>query len=219
VCADLNLEGAARTADDIKDEGGSARAVRVDVSDGESVRHMFGDILLHEGSLRVAFNNAGIPMRRTTFAELSAEEWDRQLRVNLTSVFWCCKYAFGPMKAGGGGAIVNTASLSAVKARTGFSAYAVAKAGVVQLTRVLAQEFAPSIRVNSISPLSTETPMLEQLRPPDQSLEDFKAGMRSGVPLGRLNRPADITGAALFLASDDAAMITGVNLVIDGGSG
>ena len=219
ICADLNLEGAERTASQVGNDGGQARAAHVDVSDGPSVRHMFDDIVSQERSLQVAFNNAGIAMRRTTFAELSAEEWDRQLRVNLTSLFWCCKCEFELMTAGGGGAIVNTASLSAVKARTGFSAYAVAKAGVVQLTRVLAQEFAPSIRVNSVSPLSTETPMLDQLRPPGQSLEEFKAGMRSGVPLGRLNQPTDIAGAALFLASDDAAMITGQNLIIDGGSG
>lgn len=219
VCADLNLEGVERTAVQIRDAGGEARAVCVDVSDGESVRQMFDDIMTREGSLRVAFNNAGIPMRRTAFAELSAEEWDRQLRVNLTSVFLCCKYAFGPMTAGGGGTIVNTASLSAVKARPGYSAYSAAKAGVVQLTRVLAQEFAPSVRVNSVSPLSTETPMLDELRAADQTLEDFKAGMRSGVALGRLNQPKDIAGATLFLASDEAAMITGVNLLIDGGAG
>jgi 3-oxoacyl-[acyl-carrier protein] reductase len=204
-------EGGERTAAEI---GG--RFLHVDVGDGESVGAMLGAAAAVHGRLDILVNNAGVPMRRQAVLEVPDAEWDRQLRLNLTSVWHGCRRAVAHLSSGG--AIVNVASLAAVTARPGFSAYAVAKAGVVVLTRSLAQELAPAVRVNAVSPVSTDTPMLPDLLPEGQSLDDFKVGMRAGIPLGRLNRPDDVASAILYLASDEAAMVTGHNLVVSGGA-
>jgi NAD(P)-dependent dehydrogenase (short-subunit alcohol dehydrogenase family) len=162
-------------------------------------------------------NNAGIPMRSTRLLELPDEEWQRQIDVNLSGTYYGCKYG-ARFVLDRKGVIVNVASLAAVKVRPGFAAYAAAKAGVVLLSRALAQELAPDVRVNSVSPVSTDTAMLPELVPTGQTVEEFKAAVAAGIPLGRLNRPADVAAGVLFLCSSDAAMVTGHNLVIDGGA-
>jgi 3-oxoacyl-[acyl-carrier protein] reductase len=211
VIADIDRDKGERAAYDV---GGTW--LHVDVGDGPSFAAMLAEARQRHGRLDVLVNNAGIPMRRRPALEVPDEEWDRQLRLNLTSVWHGCR-AVAPHLAHGG-AIVNVASLAAITARPGFSAYSAAKAGVVVLTRSLAQELAPTIRVNCVSPVSTDTPMLPELMPDGQTLEDFKAGMRAGIPLGRLNEPEDVAGAILYLASDEAAMVTGHNLVVSGGA-
>jgi 3-oxoacyl-[acyl-carrier protein] reductase len=190
--------------------------LHVDVGDGESFKAMLAEAAALHGRLDILVNNAGVPMRRRPALEVPDEEWERQLRLNLSSVWHGCR-AVAPHLAHGG-AIVNVASLAAVTARPGFSAYSAAKAGVVVLTRSLAQELAPAIRVNCVCPVSTDTPMLPELTPDGQSLDDFKAGMRAGIPLGRLNQPEDVANAILYLASDEASMVTGHNLVVSGGA-
>ncbi|HVW46319.1 MAG TPA: SDR family oxidoreductase [Solirubrobacterales bacterium] len=215
VLADIDLDGASRVAAELGEAGAEALALPVDVGDGESFATMLAAAAARWGRLDVLVNNAGVGMRRMPAREVPDEVWERQLRLNLTGVWNGCRHAAGRLEDGG--AIVNVASLSGVRPRPGFSAYSAAKAGVIALTQALAQELAPAIRVNAVSPVSTDTGMLPQLNPQGQSLEEFKEGMRSGIPMGRLNQPADVAAAILYLASDEAAMVTGFNLVVAGG--
>jgi 3-oxoacyl-[acyl-carrier protein] reductase len=217
VISDINEDAGKRVAAEISDRGGKSICIRADVSDPASVRAMFDDAAQFAGGVDILVNNAGIPMRSTRVLELADEEWQRQLNVNLSGTYFGCKYG-APLIQNRKGVIVNIASLAAVKVRPGFAAYAAAKAGVVLLTRALAQELAPDVRVNSVSPVSTDTAMLPGLVPVGQSIEEFKAAVAAGIPLGRLNRPADVAAGVLFLSSEEAAMITGHNLVIDGGA-
>ena len=219
VVADIDRAAGESAAAEIRDAGGRAIALHVDVADASSFDLMLTNTSMHWGKLNVLVNNAGIAMRRTPALKVTNKEWDRQLLLNLTSVWNGCRLIAPHLKKEGGGSIVNVSSLAALKPRPGFSAYAAAKAGVVALTQVLAQEFAPSIRVNSVSPVSTDTPMLSRLLPEGQSIEKFKTEIRSGIPAGRLNRPGDVALAIVYLASDEAAMVNGHNLVISGGVG
>jgi 3-oxoacyl-[acyl-carrier protein] reductase len=218
VVADIDAAGGERTVAAIAAAGGRASAAHVDVGDGASFAALLEQAARAWGELHVLVNNAGVAMRRQPALEVPDAEWERQLRLNLSSVWHGCRAAAPYLERAGGGAIVNVASLAAVKARPGFSAYAAAKAGVIALTQVLAQELAPATRVNAVSPVSTDTPMLPHLTPEGQSLDAFKAGMRAGIPLGRLNRPEDVAAAIVYLACDDAAMVTGHNLVVSGGA-
>jgi 3-oxoacyl-[acyl-carrier protein] reductase len=217
VISDINEDAGNEVARAINDGGGRSVCIRADVSDPASVRAMFEEAAQFAGGVDVLVNNAGIPMRSTRVLDLPDEEWQRQLNVNLSGTYFGCKYG-APLIQDRRGVIINIASLAAVKVRPGFAAYAAAKAGVVLLTRALAQELAPDVRVNSVSPVSTDTAMLPGLVPLGQSVEEFKTAVAAGIPLGRLNRPADVAAGVLFLSSEDAAMITGHNLVIDGGA-
>jgi len=218
VIADIDSAAGEATADQLSAQGGTTTFVHVDVGNAASVAGMFDEARQRHGQINVVVNNAGVGMRRMPMLELAEDEWDRQIALNLKSVYLGCKHGARHLNDSGGGAIVNLGSLSAVIARPGFAAYAAAKAGVVMLSRVLAKELAPAIRVNSVSPVSTDTGMLPDLAPAGQSLETFKEGMRAGIPLGRLNQPDDVAAAVVFLSSDDAEMITGHNLVVDGGT-
>jgi 3-oxoacyl-[acyl-carrier protein] reductase len=217
VISDINEAAGKEVARQIQETGGAGIAVRADVSDAASVREMFEEASRFGDGLDILVNNAGIPMRSTRLLDLPDAEWQRQLDVNLSGTYYGCKYG-APLVRERQGVIVNIASLAAIKVRPGFAAYAAAKAGVVLLTRALAQELAPEVRVNSVSPVSTDTAMLPELAPLGQSVEEFKVAVAAGIPLGRLNRPADVAAGVLFLCSTDAAMITGHNLVIDGGA-
>lgn len=217
VISDINEDAGKSVAAAITGRDGKSICIRADVSDPASVRAMFDNAAQFAGGIDILVNNAGIPMRSTRLLELADDEWQRQLNVNLSGTYFGCKYG-APLIQDRKGVIVNIASLAAVKVRPGFAAYAAAKAGVVLLTRALAQELAPDVRVNSVSPVSTDTAMLPGLVPVGQSVDEFKAAVAAGIPLGRLNRPADVAAGVLFLSSDEAAMITGHNLVIDGGA-
>ncbi len=218
VVADIDSAAGQRTADELSADGGTSAFVHVDVTDPASVGGMFEESRAKYGRVDILVNNAGMGMQRKPMLELAVDEWDFQLSLNLKSVYLGCKHGVPHLREAGGGAIVNIASLAGVIPRPGFSAYGAAKAGVVMLTRVLAKELAPTIRVNSVSPVLTDTGMLPGLAPAGQSLEEFKESMRIGIPLGRLNSPSDVAGAVLFLASSDAQMITGHNLIVDGGT-
>jgi 3-oxoacyl-[acyl-carrier protein] reductase len=213
VVADRNRSAGESVAAGI---GETAEYLAVDAAATTSVDALFDAVAERHGGLRVLVNNAGVPMRRGPLAELDDAEWDRQLAVNAGSVFRCCRAAIPLLQDGG--CIVNVASLSAVRARPGFSAYAAAKAAVIMLTRVLALELAPRIRVNAVSPVATDTALLAGLNPAGQSLAAYKEEMRAGIPLQRLNAPDDVAAAVTYLASDGAAMVTGHNLIVDGGA-
>ncbi|WP_101295783.1 SDR family oxidoreductase [Halegenticoccus soli] len=212
ACVDVDADAAEATATEIEREGGVALAVEADVSRADEVEAMVDRTVEAFGGLDVLHNNAGVPQRATPVEEVAVDEWDRILDVNLKSAFLGVKYAVPHLREGGG-AILNTASTAAIRPRTGLSAYVASKGGMVALTKQLAYELAPDVRVNAICPVATDTPMLADFAGEDLSVE----GMRETIPLGRLAVPGDIAAAAVFLASDDAAMITGTALEVDGG--
>jgi NAD(P)-dependent dehydrogenase (short-subunit alcohol dehydrogenase family) len=144
--------------------------------------------------------------------ELEKEEWERVIDINLTGSFLMAKRAIKEMKKGSGGSIINCASILGTVGQSETAAYTSSKAGVVNLTRTLAAEFAPDgIRVNAVSPGYIETPMLEGID------EKTKKHLTSLHPIGRMGKPEEVAKAVTFLASDDASFVTGANLLVDGG--
>lgn len=219
VVADLNLDAARETVGLIAKQGGDAIAVKADVAVAADCAAMVKAAVDKYGKLDILHNNAGIPQVMTPLVDIEEKDWDRLMNVNLKSVFLCSKAAIPVMKEHGG-AIINTSSVGGLRARPGAGAYAVAKAGVTHLTRLMAVELAPlKIRVNSISPVISETPLGLDLLP-DKLKQDMEATRKmflSTIPIGRMAVPEDIANAALFLATDDSSMVTGIDLLVDGG--
>jgi NAD(P)-dependent dehydrogenase (short-subunit alcohol dehydrogenase family) len=196
--------------------GPSALAIAADVTDSAQVAGAF-DRAEELGTLSAVFSNAGIsvisPVSTTT-----DDDWLRQLHVNLSGSFYVCREAARRMIPAGCGTIVTTASELGQLGQGGYVGYTATKGGVLAMTRALAAELAVhGIRVNSVSPGETETPMLmaEFAAAPDPAAE--LAEHEASIPLGRIAQPAEIADAVAFLLSDDAAYITGTNLVVDGG--
>ncbi len=213
VVADIDGPAAEKTASRIREAGGEALVSKTDVSDSEAVEVMFERVEKNYGSVEALYNNAGIPQRSTPIEEISEETWDRNHRVNLKSVFLMTKHTL-PLMREKGGAIINQASVAALRPRDGLSAYVAAKGGVVALSKQLAYELADDgIRVNALCPGPTDTEMLPQFTGEGISMDEY----RSTVPMGRLLSVNDIASAAVFLASDEASMVTGVALPVDGG--
>lgn len=225
ICVvDIDAQSGAQTVDLIKQNGGKAIFVRADVSRAEDAEKMIKATVDAFGRLDILFNNAAIAMAMTPAEEVSEDVWDRIMNINVKGIFLGCKYAIPVMKAQGGGVIINTASVSAVRPRPGLSAYTASKGAAILLTKGLAIELAPhQIRVNCINPGPADTPMLPKFLDDsgvqDAKFEKAKQGFIAGLPLGRLLTPQDIARAALFLASNDAALITGVALEVDAGRG
>jgi 3-oxoacyl-[acyl-carrier protein] reductase len=216
VAADLNALGAQATVQQIQSDGGSADACQVDVTEARQVQAMLQHAVDRFGRLDVLFNNAGLPQAFTPLEDSTDELFERLVDVNLKGVFYGCRAAIPLMKAQGSGVILNTASTAGIRPRPGLAIYNASKAAVISLTKTLALELAPHhIRVVSICPVATDTPMLPTFLGPDAdtSRERFIAT----IPWGRLNRPEDLAHAAVFLASPDAEMVTGTAFEVDGG--
>ena len=213
VVADYAAEGGLETVQQITAANGEAIFVQADVSKSADVRNMIGATVRAYGRLDVLFNNAGIEGPSNKLAHYSEEDWDRVVAIDLTAVFLGMKYAIPEMARQGGGAIISTASVAGLVAFPGSAAYAAAKAGVIQLTRLAAIEYADkNIRVNCICPGVIQTPMVQRVmgdRPVEQVVRM--------EPIGRLGKPEDIANAALFLASDESSFATGAPFIIDGG--
>lgn len=199
-------------ADEIRAFGGAALPVAVDVSDGASVRAMLAATLHQFGGLDILFQNAGVsPVGSVT--EISEEEWDECIAIDLRSVFLGAKYAIPELQKRGGGVILNTAGTFGLRACRGKAAYAAAKAGVVNLSRAIALDYArDKIRCNVICPGYVDTPLNDGF-PPDQR-DPFLAQYQ---PLAGLIQPDEVAALAVYLASDAANMVTGQTFVIDGG--
>lgn len=215
VIVDIDRDAAADTATSVGELGpGEAVDLAADVSSPDDVQDVIMSTMDHFGGIDVLHNNAGIPQKSTPVEDVSVGEWDRIIDVNLKSAFLGAKYAVPHMRQGGGGVILNTASTAGIRPRTGLSAYAASKGGMITLSKQLALELADDgIRVNAICPVATDTDMLPDFASDDLSLDQ----VRSTIPMGRLAEPTDIANAALFLASDEAGMITGTALEVDGG--
>ena len=211
---DIDGEAAEETASLIEEDGGSAIAVTADSSEAADVEAFVDRTVSAFGGIDVLHNNAGIPQESTPVEDVAEATWDRIQAVNLKSTFLGAKYAVPQMRADGGGVILNTASTAGIRPRTGLSAYCASKGGVITLTKQLADELAEDeIRVNAICPVATDTDMLPEFAAGDLSVES----MRETIPLGRLAEATDVAHAAAFLASDEASMITGTALEVDGG--
>jgi NAD(P)-dependent dehydrogenase (short-subunit alcohol dehydrogenase family) len=212
VVADLDREGAEETVGRLV---GSGSAVALDVTDEQAVAAVVDEIVDRFGRLDAAFNNAGINDVPRQFHELDAAHWDRMIAVNLSSVFYCMKHELRHMAAAGNGSIVNTSSGAGVVAAPGLPHYTAAKHGVVGLTKAAAQEYVrQGIRVNAVLPGSTDTAMMRSFIAGDEGMAKIIAA--SNIH-GSLIAPQDIASAVVWLSSDQASMVNGQSLVVDGG--
>lgn len=215
VAADVQSDAVQETARLIRESGGQAIALDADVSDASDVQRMFEDAASKFGGVDVLFNNAGIEGAFGPLTDWSEETFDRTIAVNLRGVFLGLKYGIPHLAKRGGGAVVNTASVAGLVGFRGGGGYSASKGGVVLLTRTAALECAAqNIRVNCICPGIIDTPMVERLLPDAAARAQMLPGAQ---PLPRAGLPADIAHMALFLASDEAAFVTGAAFVVDGG--
>jgi 3-oxoacyl-[acyl-carrier protein] reductase len=215
--ADLNLDAAQTVADELRAGGAQALPIRADVTSAEANDDMVRRTLEEFGALDTLVCNAGLATMPTPFADTSPEEFERVMRVNVTSVFLGVQAAVDALRASGNASVVVTASVMGIRTRPGFSAYAASKAAVIHLANTLALELAPDrIRVNCVAPVATDTPMLKTFIG-DQDEEAGRAKFIGSVPLGRLATPEDVARAVVFLASSEASFITGTVLPVDGG--
>ncbi len=214
VVADRNRLGSEETVTSIQNDGGDAVFAPVDTSKADQVETMVGTAVQRFGRMDILINAAAILIVTPPIAEHSERDWDMMMAVNLRGVFLCCKYAIPAMLDSGGGSIVNIASGSGIQGAGRSTAYGVTKAGVIHLTTMASEQYAPQgIRVNTVSPGPVDTP---QFRGSAQSTAKFEAN-EANHPMGRLAQPDEITNALLFLASDEASYVSGENLVVDGG--
>lgn len=190
---------------------GLTAAFHADVSDARQVQHAFGNIVVALGGVEVVINNAGISIRHA-FLDITLEEWERVLAVNLTGVFLVAQTAARHMMQHSGGVILNMASTNGIVGHRYYADYNATKAGVIELTRSMALELAPKVRVNAVAPGYVLTPM-QRAEYTDEMLEE----VNQKIPLRRHAQPEEIAGLFAFLASDDAAYLTGQVYVIDGG--
>ncbi len=212
VVSDINSEAAETVATEIRAQGGRAVSHRTNVAIQSEVEALVRATTEQLGRLDFAFNNAGI-LKIVRPEDLSEEDWQEELAVDLTGVFLCAQAAGRYMIAHGGGKIVNTASISGMVVNSGLT-YSVAKAGVIQLTRVLALRWARHrVYVNCVSPGYIRTGMTA----PHLTRSEVEQEMLRQTPLRRLGEPSDLVGAAVFLASPASDFVTGQNLIIDGG--
>lgn len=209
------LPGAQETAQRIQAEGAASRVYPLDVLDLPNIRETVAAVVRDFGRLDILVNNAGI-RRRAPALEVTEADWDAVLDTNLKGAFFCAQAAAGPMINQGGGRIINISSQLAIVAGENRAAYCASKAGLANLTRVLALEWIKyGITVNAIGPGPTETPGL--LAADTRAAAEVEAHLRGNMPLGRRMAPEELVGAAVYLASPSAAATTGHLLIVDGG--
>ena len=216
VVASRRVNEGEETVDLIRKTGGEARFVRTDVSVREDIEKLVGDCVKSYGGLDIAFNNAGIegtPYVPTV--EYEEDVWDEVLAINLKGVWLCLKAEISQMLKGGGGSIVNMASVAGLKGVTIGSAYCASKHGVIGLTKAAAREYAADgIRVNAVCPAIIKTDMAERIFFQDEQLTEHANSLH---PIGRLGESEDVASAVVWLCSDHASFITGHALPVDGG--
>jgi NAD(P)-dependent dehydrogenase (short-subunit alcohol dehydrogenase family) len=216
VVADISFEDCQKVVDEIKKNRGEAIAIKCDVTKKEEVDKMVKAAIDKWGKVDILVNNAGICQFKP-FLELTEEEWDRTLDINLKGYFLCAQAAAKEMVKRKSGVIVNIASVAMGQLGMGFqnlAHYCASKGGIVAMTETLALELAPyNIRVNAISPGMIETPMIDPIKSDPKAMEATLAQ----VPMHRAGKPEEVSDLVLFLASDASSYMTGSTVVIDGG--
>lgn len=213
MIADINAEAAAAMAAEL---GGKAVPQAVDVSDAASVQAMADAALAAFGHLDILVNNAGVTHMPTPLEDVSEADFDRVLAVNVKSVYLTARALVPYMKDRSAGAILNVASTAGVSPRPNLNWYNASKGWMITATKTMAVELAPSgIRVNAINPVAGKTPLLKSFMGEDTP--EVRAKFLSTIPIGRFSTPEDMGNAACFLCSDEASMVTGVAMEVDGG--
>jgi len=217
VVADIDAVGGQRVAEAINARhDGAAVFVETDVGDGDSCKRMIAAASEAFGGLDILVNNAGVSHDNKPLLEIDEQDFDRVFRVNVKAIFHAVRHAVPLLEARGGGSIINIASTAALRPRPGLTWYNSSKGAVVVASKSMAGELAPqNIRVNALCPVLGDTPLAGTFMGGDTP--EKRAQFVATIPLGRMSTPADVAGAALYLASDEAQFITGVALEIDGG--
>ena len=211
VLGDVNLEGAQATAEAINNNGGSASAVKIDVSNPAEVKQVFDSILKDKKPIDIMINNAGIT-RDGLMIRMKEADWDRVLNINLKGTFLCSQQAAKQMMKQKSGVIVNIASIVGVIGNFGQANYSASKAGVIGLTKTLAREVASrGIRVNAVAPGFIDTEMTRVLD------ESVRQSLIEQIPLAKLGLPEDVARCVAFLVSDRSSYITGQVINVNGG--
>ncbi|WP_300069047.1 SDR family oxidoreductase [uncultured Ruegeria sp.] len=213
MIADINEDAARDMADQL---GVNAVAQAVDVADATSVQTMADEALGRFGHLDILVNNAGVTHLPTLLEDVSEEDFDRVFAVNMKSVYLTARALVPHMKSRSVGAILNVASTAGLSPRPNLNWYNASKGWMITATKTMAVELAPSgVRVNAICPVAGETPLLKSFMGEDTP--EIRAKFLSTIPLGRFSTPEDMANSACFLCSDEASMITGTALEVDGG--
>ena len=211
MVADINMDAASAVAEDI-----NASAFRVDVANNDSVNAMAEAAFSLFGKLDIIVNNAGITHLPTPLEDVSEEEFDRVLAVNAKSVFLTARHIVPHMKSNGTGAILNVASTAGLSPRPNLNWYNASKGWMITATKTMAVELAPfGVRSNAICPVAGETPLLQSFM--GQDTPEIRAKFLSTIPMGRFSTPEDMGNAACFLCAEEASLITGVAMEVDGG--
>ncbi|MEN6602841.1 MAG: glucose 1-dehydrogenase [Bryobacteraceae bacterium] len=217
VVADWNASAGAETVQQIRSDGGEARFHKVDVSKAVEVEGLIQFAAGQYGRLDVIVNNAAIQILGT-LTQTSEEDWDRLHSVNLKGVFLCSKYAIPEMIRGGGGSVVNVASVLGLVGDPNLAAYCAAKGGVIALTKAAAIGYGPQgVRVNCICPGDVDTPMVQEFFNKDPNPELVRRTVSAHYALRRIADPREVAQTAAFLASDASSFLTGSVIVVDGG--
>jgi 3-oxoacyl-[acyl-carrier protein] reductase len=209
---DIQPAFAEEASEAMRAKGHRARPFTADVANGESVREAVARVVHELGPVKILVNNAGIAGRAAPITELTDQEWDMVMAIDVKSLFLCCRAVLPGMIASGGGAIVNVASVAGKEGNPRMVPYSTAKAGVIGFTKALAKEVISfNIRVNAVSPAVVDTPILKQLTP--QQVEY----MTSRIPMGRVGKVEEVAAVIGFLASDKASFVTGQCYDVSGG--
>jgi NAD(P)-dependent dehydrogenase (short-subunit alcohol dehydrogenase family) len=215
AAADITAGPVKQTVEEITKNGGQAIAITADVSKGPDVQRMVEETVAKLGPPNVLYNNAGIEGDSAFMANMTEEQFDRVIAINLRGVFLGMKYVLPHMMKARSGSIINTASIAGLVGIKGGTGYCAAKAGVIAMSRVAAVEYGRyNIRINAICPGAIETPMAERIR---AGVAPNPAAIKRISLLERMAQPDEIAKVALFLASDDASFATGAPFIIDGG--
>ncbi|MDP8236766.1 MAG: glucose 1-dehydrogenase [Candidatus Erginobacter occultus] len=216
---DIDEEAGREVVEEIRREGGKAEFYRLDVSSEEEVKEVMAAAADKFGKIDILVNNAGIAGVNKPTDQIPAEEWDKVIKVNINGVFFCTKHAVPYLKKAGGGSIINLSSIYGLVGAPDLPAYHASKGAVRLMSKTDALLYAgDNIRVNSIHPGYIWTPLVEELgeQSPDGK-EAFRRALDAKHPIGHVGEPDDIGYGVVYLASDEAAFITGSELVIDGG--
>ncbi len=214
IVADIMVEAGEETVQLIRGAGGESMFFKTDVSNSSEVEALVSGIIRTYGRLDFACNNAGIEGETCPIAEVSEEDWDRTININLKGVWLCLKYEIAQMLKQGGGAIVNISSTMGLVAHEGVAPYVASKHGVIGLTKAAALEYAKTgVRVNAVCPGIIQTSILNRVMDEYPEILD---NLKASTPIGRIGKPEEIANAIIWLCSDASSYVTGHSMVVDG---